>query len=97
MVFQIVTKSNLMTNIKEIKIKDQESLNNLLYNTFVVNLTIHKKIETKTQMIVFIKIIIHMTKTIHIPMINIEIILHIEAIVEIFRRIITDLVLDKVL
>ena len=95
MVFQIVIKNNVMMNIKEIKIKDQEPLNYLLYITFVVNPKIHKKIETKTQMIILIKIIIHITKTIHITMIDIEIILDIEAIVEIIRRIITDLILDK--
>ena len=95
MVFQIVIKNNVMTIIKEIKIKDQEPLTNLLYITFVVSPTIHKKMQTKTQMIILIKIIIHITKTLHITMIDIEIILDIEAIVEIIRRIITNLILDK--
>ena len=77
------------------KNQDQEPLNNLLYNTFVVNPPIHKKIETKTQMIILIKIKIHIIKTTHITMIDIETILDIEAIVETFHRIITDLILDK--
>ena len=44
-VFQTVTKNNATKNIKDIKIRDQELLNNPLYNTFAVNLVIHKKIE----------------------------------------------------
>ena len=43
MVFQIVIKNNVMKNIKDIKIRDQELLNNPLYNTSVVNPVIHKK------------------------------------------------------
>ena len=43
MVFQIVIKNNVMMNTKEIKIKDQELLNNPLYSTSVVNPIIHKK------------------------------------------------------
>ena len=44
-VFQIVIKNNVMKNIKDIKIRDQELLNNPLYKISVVNPVIHKKIE----------------------------------------------------
>ena len=40
-----------MKNIKEIKIKDQELLNNPLFNTSVVNLVLHKKTELKIETI----------------------------------------------
>ena len=46
-VFQIVIKNNVMKNIKDIKITDQELLNNPLYNISVVKPVIHKKIEMK--------------------------------------------------
>ena len=95
MVFQIVIKNNAMTNIKDIKIKDQEPLNNLLYNTFVVSPITHKKIEMKIKMIVLIKITTHIIKTTPIKMIDLEITTDIEATVEIIRRIIIDLILDK--
>ena len=42
MVFQIVIKSNAMKSIKDIEIRDQELLNNPLYNIFVVNIVIQK-------------------------------------------------------
>ena len=55
-----------MKNIKEIKIRDQELLNNLLYNIFAVNLLIHKKIEMKTKMVILLDItaVIDLIKTI---------------------------------
>ena len=40
-----------MINTKDIKIKDQEILNNPLYKIFVVNPKLHKKLEMKTQML----------------------------------------------
>ena len=55
MVFQVVIKNNAMKNIKDIKIRDQEFLNNALYNMFVVNLVIHRKIEMKTKMIILLE------------------------------------------
>ena len=51
MVFQIVIKNNEITNVKDIKIKDQELPNNHLYNTSVVNPVIHKKVEVRIKMI----------------------------------------------
>ena len=41
-----------MKNIKDKKIRDQELLNNPLYNISVVNPEIHKKIEKKIIMII---------------------------------------------
>ena len=52
MVFQINIKNNVMQYIKDIKIRDQELLNNLLHNTSVVNPVNHKKIEMKIKMII---------------------------------------------
>ena len=65
MVFQIVMENNAMKNIKDIKIRDQEILNNSLYNIFVVNLVIHKKIEMKTKMNILLEIttVIDLIKT----------------------------------
>ena len=45
-----------MMNINEIKNQDQELLNNLLYNTFVVNPVIHKKVEMIIKTITLIEI-----------------------------------------
>ena len=50
MVFKIVIKNNVMKNIKNIKIRDQELLNNPLYNTSVVNPVLFKKIKMKIKM-----------------------------------------------
>ena len=47
MVFQIVIKNNAMKNIKDINIRDQELLSNLLYKISVVNAVDYKKIEMK--------------------------------------------------
>ena len=58
MVLPFVIKNNAMKNIKDIKIRDQELLNNLLYNISAVNLVIHKTIKMKTKKIIFIKITI---------------------------------------
>ena len=55
MVFQIVIKNNVMKNIKDIKIRDQELLDNLLYNTSVVSPVIHKKIEMKLKIIILLE------------------------------------------
>ena len=64
MVFQIVIKNNVMKNIKDIKIRDQELLNNPLYNTSVVNPVFHKKIEMnlKTNILLEITTVIDITK-----------------------------------
>ena len=62
-----------MKNIKDKKIKDQEPLNNLLYNIFVVNPIFHKKIETKIKMIILLNIITHVIIATPITMIDIEI------------------------
>ena len=95
MVFQTAIKNNAMKNIKDIKIRDQELLNNLLYNTSVVNPIFHKKIEMKIQIIILLKIITDIIKTTSITMIDIEITTDTEATVEIIRKIIIDLILDK--
>ena len=98
MVFQIVTKNNVMKNNKNIKIRDQELLNNLLYNTSVVNPVILKKIKVKIKMIIFIEImtvkdIIKATTLIITT--DIEITIEIEAVVEIIHEIIIDQIFDK--
>ena len=97
MVFQNFIKSNAMKNIKHIKSRDQELLNNTLYNIFVVNLVIHKKIEMKTIMMILLEIttVIDLVKTI-IPITTTDIIIitDTEATVEIIPKIIIDLVLD---
>ena len=54
MVVQIVIKNNVMKNTKDIKIRDQELLNNPLYNISAVNPLIHKKIEIKIKMIILL-------------------------------------------
>ena len=97
MVFQIVIKTNAMKNIKRIKIRDQELLNNPLYNTFVVN-PVHKKIEMRIKLIILLKVttLIDIIKT-TIPsvMTDIEIMTDTEATVEIIHKIFIDLILDK--
>ena len=89
---QIVIKNNAMTNIKKIKIKDQELPNNHLYTTSVVNPVIRKKVEMKMKMITLTEIMIvtNMTKTI-IPIARIVS----EVITEIYHKLIIDLILDK--
>ena len=98
MVFQIVIKNNVRKNIRQIKIRDQELLNNPLYNTSVVHPVILKKIEMKIKMIIFLEI----TTVIYIIKINtpttttdIEITTDIEATVEIIHKIFIDLILAK--
>ena len=98
MVFQIVIKNNVMKNIKDIKIRDQELLNNPLYNISVVNPVIHKKKELKIKMIILLEIttVMNITKiTTPIITTDIEKTTDIETIVEITHRIIIDLILDK--
>ena len=98
MVFQTVIKNSATMNIKDIKIKDPELLNNLLFNTFAANLLIPKKIEMKIKMITFLEITIVLdpTKTtIYTKMTDIEIMTDIEAIVEIINKTTIDLILDK--
>ena len=98
MVFQIAIKNNPMKYIKDIKIRDQELLNNPLYNTSVVNPVIHKKIEMKTKTIILLKIttVIDIIKTTTpTTMTDIEIMTDTEAIVQIIHKIIIDLILDK--
>ena len=90
MVFQIVIKNNAMTNIKNIKIRDQELLNNPLYNIFVVNLVIHKKIKMKTKTVIDLFQTTTPTTTT-----DIEIMTDIEATVEIIHKINIDLILDN--
>ena len=81
-----------MTNINEIKIKDQELLINHLYNTFVVNPVPHRKIEMiiKTITLIETMTVIDTTKTIT-PITEIDI----EVIAETIHKIIIDLTLDK--
>ena len=98
MVFQIVIKNNEMKNIKDLKIRDQELLNNPLYNIFAVNLVFHKKIEMKTIMIILLEITIvkDLIRTINPTTTSeIEITTDIKAPVEIIHKIIIDLILDK--
>ena len=82
-----------MMNTKEIKIEDQELLNNPLYSTSVVNPIFHKKLKMKTQ-ILLIMIVINITKS--IIMIDTEITIDIAVTVEIIHNIIIDLILNKV-
>ena len=89
---QIVTKNNVMKNIRNLKIQDQELLNNLLYNTFEVNLIIHNKTEMKIKIVTLLTDII---KTIPITMIDIGITTDTEAIVESIHKIIIDRILNK--
>ena len=50
MSFQIFIKNNAMKNIKDIRIREQELLNNPLYKSSVVNQVIHKKIKMKKKL-----------------------------------------------
>ena len=97
MVFQIVTKNNVMTNIKNIQMRDQELLNSFLYNTSVVIPVILKKKEMKIKMIVLIETMtvldIIKTTTLTITTEK-EITIDIEATVEIIHKIIIDQILD---
>ena len=95
MAFQFVIKNNAMKNIKDIKIRDQELLNNPLYNTSVVNPVIHKKIEMKIKMIILLKIttVIDIIKTTTpTTMTDTEKTTDTEATVEIIHKIIIDLI-----
>ena len=80
---------------KEIKIKDQELLNNLLYSTFVVNPIIHKKLKMKTQILILLITIIVINTTKIITMIGTEITIDIAVTVENIPKITIDLTLDK--
>ena len=95
MVFQIVIKNNVMMNTKDIKLKDQELLNNPLYNTFVVNPIIHKKLEMKTQMLtpLMTMIVVNIPKI--TTMTDTERPIDIAVTVEIIPKIIIDLTPDK--
>ena len=98
MVIQIVIKNNVMKNIKFIKVRDQELLNNPLYNISVVNPVIHKRIKLKIKMIVLLETttVIDIIKITTLTITtDIEITIDIEAIVEIIHKIIIDLILDK--
>ena len=98
MVFQIVIRNNAMKDIKDKNIRDQDFLNNPLYNIFVVNLVIYKKIEMKTKMIILLEIptVIDLIKTTTpTTTTDIEILTDIEATVEIIHRKIIDLIVDK--
>ena len=94
-VFPIVIKNNVMMNTKDIKIKDQELLNNPLYNNFVVNPILHKKLEMKTQMLTLLMTMIVVNITKSITMIDTDIMIDIAVIVEIIPKIVIDLTLDK--
>ena len=92
MVFQIVIKNNVMKNIKNIKI------NNLFYNTSVVNPVILKKTNMKIKVIILLEttIVIDIIKiTTLTKTTDIEIATDIEATVDIIRKILIDLILDK--
>ena len=98
MVFEIVIKNNAMKNIKDIKIRDQELLNNPLFNIFVVKLVFHKKIEMKTKMIILLEIttVIDLIKTTTpTTTTDIEIKTDIDATLEIIHKTIIDKILDK--
>ena len=95
MVFQIVIKNNVMMNTKEIKIKDQELLNNPMYNTFVVNSIIHKKPEMTTQVLILLTIMTVMNIIKIITMTDTELTTDTAATVENIHYIIIDLILDK--
>ena len=98
MVFQIVIKNNVMKNMKDIKIRDQELLNNPLYNISVVNPVIHKKIEMKEKMIILLETmtVIDIIKITTLTVTtDIEKTLDIEVTVEIILKIIIDPTLDK--
>ena len=87
-----------MKNIKDIKIRDQELLNNPLYNISVVHPVIHKKIGMKIKMIVLLEImnVIYKIKTTVLTiMTDIEITTDTESIVENIHKIIIDLILNK--
>ena len=87
-----------MKNIKDMKIREHEVLNNPLYNIFPVNLVTHKKIEMKTKIIILLEltIVIDLIRTITLTTTtNIEITTDIEATVEIIHKIFIDLTLDK--
>ena len=94
-VFQIIIKNNVMVNTKDIKIKDQELLSNPLYNTFVVNPILHKKLEMKTQKLTLLMtmIVVNITKT--ITMIDTEITIDIAVTVENIPKIVIDLTLVR--
>ena len=98
MVFQIVIKNNAMKNFKDMNIRDQELLNNLLYNTSVVNPVIHKKNKMKIKVIILLEIttVIGIVKTTTpTTMTDIEITTDTEATVEIIHKIFINLILDK--
>ena len=94
-VFQIVIKNNVMMNTKDIKTKDQEFLNYLLYNTFVINPILHKKLEMKTQILTLLMTMIVVNITKIVTMINTEITIDIAVTVEIIPKIVIDLTLDR--
>ena len=98
MVFPIVIKNNAMKNIKDIKSRDQELLNNLLYNISAVILVIHKRCEMKTKMIILLEIMIVLDlikTTTPTTTADIEIMRDIQVTLEIIHKIINDLFLDK--
>ena len=84
----------MKTNTKNIKTKDHELLNNLLYNIFAVNPTTHKKLEMTIQIltpqITIVILIIKITITI-----DTKIMIDIVAIVENIRKTTIDQILDK--
>ena len=97
-VFRIVIKNNALKNIKDIKIRDQELLNNPLYNTSIVNPVILKKIEMKLKMIILLEIITVkdiIKITTPTTTTDIEITIDTAATVEIIHKIIIELILDK--
>ena len=97
MVFQIAIKNNVMKNIKNMEIQDQDLLNNLLYNTSVVNPAILKKTEMKINLIILLEImiVIDIVKTTHTIVIDIAIMTDTEATVENIHKTTIDLILDK--
>ena len=95
MVFQIVIKKNVTMKTRDIKIKDQELLNNPLYNTFVVNPITHKKPEMTLQMLVLLKRMTVLNIFRITTMTDTEITTDTAATVEIFHKINIDLTLDK--
>ena len=86
-----------MKNTKNIKIQDQELLNNLLYNTSVVNPVILKKTELKIRLIILLEIMtaIDLVRNTHTIVIDIGTMTDIEATVETIHKTTIDLILDN--
>ena len=91
----MLSKTTWMKNIEDMKIRDQELLNNPLYKTSAVNPVTLKKIKMKIKLIILptvIDIIKIITLTITT---DTEITINIEATVEIIHKTTIDLIFEK--